>query len=139
LAVAGGGDGEVMSIGVMLLDQVEWHYGRESNEYCNAEALVRNVFKMFHGILTRDVFMALVSSYSKLHDCVTDKELLESMGDLYEALMQLQETLTKNISQFQQLHEIVHHQSPYQEMHQGEAYDTDHDDLILEFLSHIQL
>lgn len=135
MCIGGGGDGEVMGIGVMLLNQVEWHHGKESREYVRMEATLKNVFKIFHGNLTRDVFLALVSSYSKLLNSVDNKDLIEGLGDLYEALVQLQDTLTKSIAHFHHLQGGI---STSSNGGQDTSYRyVDEEESISEFLSKI--
>ncbi|CAM6090325.1 unnamed protein product [Calypogeia fissa] len=127
-----------MGIGVMLLNQVELHHGKESKEYCKTKATLRSVFKMFHGSLSRDVFDAMVASYSQLLNNLASKELVEAVDDLHEALVQLQDTIARAIAHFSPLQEVVQ-TSHSQDVDQMLNHNFEDDEnSIMEFLSKIK-
>ncbi|CAM6096424.1 unnamed protein product [Calypogeia fissa] len=138
MKAGGGGDGEVMGIGVMLLNQVELHHGKESKEYCKTKATLRSVFKMFHGNLSGDVFHAMVASYSQLLNNLASKELVVAVDDLHEALVQLRDTIARAIAHFSPLQEVVQ-TSHSQDVDQMLNHNFEDDEnSIMEFLSKIK-
>ncbi|KAG6552425.1 hypothetical protein Mapa_005986 [Marchantia paleacea] len=105
ITAVGGGDGICIEIGVLLFEQVQELYGKQSKECQIAETKLMEIFKLFHGKLTRNVFMALVSNYSqcmKLSEdwTVDNTELWHVMKGLSQALIDLETSLVNSIADF---------------------------------------
>ncbi|KAL3690862.1 hypothetical protein R1sor_004513 [Riccia sorocarpa] len=108
ITALGGGDGICIEIGVMLFEEIEILYGRQSQESRIAESKLLEIFKLYHGKLTRNTFLALVSSHSQstkrpAEFAVDDNEVWLFMKGLAEALSDVESSLKHSISDFLRL------------------------------------